>query len=537
MRKPSVKSAALKQLRKSFQINAKALEAGSIDPLEFQQSKNFSGGRRKFIGDISKSAIVAGVAGLYQSCNTANKKTQPTIAVIGAGMAGLHAGYILKQAGYTSTLYEASQRLGGRIFTVPEMMGPGLWTEMGGEFIDTVHTDMLNLAKHFNLPLINRSEASEKALKEFCFYFGGKHYTNDEFIKTMQPFAAKMKADIDSLSDVIDYENHSNNDIKFDKMSIMDYADSLGIKGWFRDFIYNSYTSEYGMEAGEQSALSFMLLFDAGDNGKNYRIYGESDEVYSVQGGNYKLCDALAKELTGQIEFDNFLTAIKQNNAKQYVLSFKKTGGAVTDITADIVIMTIPYTLLREVDIQVPMPAWKTNGIKGLGYGMNSKIFIGTNERVWRKQGYTGYSFGDNGIMSGYDHTQMQGGNTGAGGFTLAPGGKQSLALENKPMEDIHKEYVSALDAVYPGVAASFNGRLQKWFWPGYTFAKCSYVSYRTGQYTSIGGTEIKPVNNLYFAGEHCSYEFQGFMNGAAETGRVAAENVIAKLNSVDKAK
>ena len=530
MRRPSVKTAALKKLRDAFHTNEKALEAGSNDVISFHHANEFTKGRRKFIGDVSKAVMAAGIAGLYESCNTANKKTQPSIAIIGAGMAGLHAAYILKQAGFTSTIYEASQRHGGRIFTVPEMMGPGLWTEMGGEFIDTVHADMLSLAKHFNLPLIDRSEPSEKALHEFSFYFGGKHYTNDEFIKAMQPYAAQMKADVDSLSDVIDYENHSPADTKFDNMSIMDYADSIGIKGWFRDFIFNSYTSEYGMDANEQSALSFMLLFDTGDNGKNYRIYGESDEVYSIQGGNYKLCDALAKELAGQIQFDHSLAAIKQNNAKQYVLSCKKTGGTVTDITADIVIITIPFTLLRDVDIQVPLPAWKTNGIQSLGYGMNSKIFIGTNERVWRKQGFAGYCFSDNAVMSGYDHTQMQGGNTGAGGFTLAPGGKRSMALENMNMDDIQKEYIPALDAVFPGVQASFNGRLQKWFWPGYTFAKCSYVSYRTGQYTTIGGTEIKPFDNIYFAGEHCSYEFQGFMNGAAETGRQAAEAIISKL-------
>lgn len=533
MHKPSVKSAALKNLRNAFtSVLLKKSDAQSSEALVYKQSP-FAKSRRKFVGDVSKTMLAAGALGMYNSCNSLGKNTQPTIAIVGAGMAGLHAAYILKQAGYTSTIYEASQRHGGRIFTVQEMMGPGLWTEMGGEFVDTVHTDMLNLAKHFNLPLIDRSEPSEKALNEFCFYFGGKHYSNDEFIKTLQPFAAKIKADVDTLSDTIDYQNHTPNDMKFDHMSIMDYVDSIGIKGWFRDFIYNSYTCEYGMEAGEQSALSFLLLFDPGDNGKNYRLYGESDEVYSIKGGNILICDALAKELTGQIQLDNSLAAIKQNSNKQYQLSFTKTGGATNDVTADIVIITVPFTMLRNVEIQVPMPKEKLNGIKNLGYGMNSKIFIGTKERAWRKQGYAGYCFSDNSVMNGYDHTQMQGGNTGAGGFTLMPGGNRGIDLINQSMEDMQKEYVPALDAVFAGVASSFNGRLQRWHWPSYTFSKCSYTSYKTGQYTTIAGSEIKPVGNIYFAGEHCSYEFQGFMNGAAETGRLAAEAIIAKLKAI----
>ena len=66
-------------------------------------------------------------------------KKQPEIAIIGAGITGLHAAYILKQAGITANVYEGSPRVGGRIASVPEMMGPGLWTEMGGEFIDSAH--------------------------------------------------------------------------------------------------------------------------------------------------------------------------------------------------------------------------------------------------------------------------------------------------------------------------------------------------------------------------------------------------------------
>ena len=529
MKKTSIKSTALKSLRNAFFENIKSSNSKIIDLNTYQQRK-FNDGRRKFIENVSKTMIAGGALGLYQSCNLNNKESQPSIAIVGAGMAGLHAAYILKQAGLNTTIYEASQRHGGRIFTVPEMMGPGLWTEMGGEFIDTGHKDMINLAKHFNLPLIDRSLPSEKALKEFCFYFGGKHYSNDEFIKAVQPFAAKMKSDIDSLSNIIDFENHSATDLKFDNMSIMDYVDSIGINGWLRDFIYNSYTCEYGMEATEQSALSFLLLFDPGENGKNFRLYGDSDEVYSIEGGNIRLCDALAKNISGQIQFDNLLTSIKQNNSKKYQLSFKKTDAQTHEIIADIVIITIPFTMLRNVELQVPMSTEKINGIKNLGYGMNSKIFIGTNERIWRNQGYAGYSFSDNSVMNGYDHTQMQGNNTGNGGFTLMPGGKRGENVGSQSIDEIKNEYVPALDKLYPGVLASFNGKLQKWHWPSFTFSKGSYTSYKIGQYTSIAGTEIKPVGDIYFAGEHCSYEFQGFMNGAAETGRIAAESVIKRV-------
>ena len=138
-RKNSFHGKALKQLQTLFGYSMKAQQNKTADVTgiaEEQQFVSFNS-RRKFMGDIAKTAAIAGIAGIYQSCISNNKSTQPTIAIVGAGMAGLHAAYILKQAGYNSTLYEATQRTGGRIFTVTDMMGPGLWTEMGGEFIDT----------------------------------------------------------------------------------------------------------------------------------------------------------------------------------------------------------------------------------------------------------------------------------------------------------------------------------------------------------------------------------------------------------------
>jgi monoamine oxidase len=59
---------------------------------------------------------------------------------------------------------------------------------------------------------------------------------------------------------------------------------------------------------------------------------------------------------------------------------------------------------------------------------------------------------------------------------------------------------------------------------------KGSYACYKVGQWTTIAGAEIEPVGNLLFAGEHCSFDYQGYMNGGAETGRRAAESIINLL-------
>jgi monoamine oxidase len=82
------------------------------------------------------------------------------------------------------------------------------------------------------------------------------------------------------------------------------------------------------------------------------------------------------------------------------------------------------------------------------------------------------------------------------------------------------------LERIFPGARAAATGRVARWHWPSDPFVRGSYACWKVGQYTSIAGAEFEPVGRLLFAGEHTSLEHQGYMNGAAETGRRAAQIV-----------
>ena len=60
---------------------------------------------------------------------------------------------------------------------------------------------------------------------------------------------------------------------------------------------------------------------------------------------------------------------------------------------------------------------------------------------------------------------------------------------------------------------------------------KAAYACYRPGQWTTIGGSEGESVGNLHFAGEHTSVDFQGYMNGGAQSGADAAAAVLATVS------
>ena len=105
-------------------------------------------------------------------------------------------------------------------------------------------------------------------------------------------------------------------------------------------------------------------------------------------------------------------------------------------------------------------------------------------------------------------------------------GGQHGLALDKVSTRDV----VAELDAVSPGIrdVAKPNGIVAHW--PSVPTAKGSYSTYRVGQLTAFGGVEGVPAKNLHFAGEHTSLAFQGFMEGAVESGLRAADEVIAAM-------
>jgi monoamine oxidase len=525
----------LQAIRKAFFMARTAQQTGV--PLAELSEQNIQGiHRRRFVGDVLKTGVALSAAGLLEGCRKAAdlipkkpvaslsgiKGNGQRIAILGAGMAGLNCAYQLQKAGYAAAVYEASSRSGGRIFSKQNILGTSQITELGGEFIDTEHKDMLKLCHEFGLPLLDTLQKEEAELLRDTFFIGGRFYTEEEVIAAFAPYQKRIAADIRSLPAVMTFEDHNEQTLRFDNMSITAYLDFIGMQGFLRTGIEIAYLTEYGLETEEQSAINFLYLFSA-NTAQGFQIFGTSDERYKVAGGNQRITDALYQRVQSQVTLNHRLVRIKEA-AGGYALDFE-TGGKTVRVKAGLVVCTIPFSVLKEVDIQLPLPQWKKNAIENLGYGTNSKLFLGFTKRVWRNYGHSAYIFSDSAIQTGWDNTQLQGGKTG--GFTVYQGGKKGVQLVDGTASSQAPKFVAQLDKMWPGCANAFTGKSARMHWPEHPFTKGSYACYKVGQYTTVRGAEIKPVGNLFFAGEHCSSYYQGFMNGAAETGRMAADAVL----------
>ena len=452
------------------------------------------------------------------SCIT---KNDIKIAIIGGGIAGLNAAHHLNKAGFRPTIYEAAKRTGGRIMSARGLIAEGIMTELGGEFIDSSHKDMLDLCKEFNLGLLDMKAPEElkKDLVQHDFYFNNLRITEKSLIEALKPFLPIIKKDA-GLVATRNYKNPAL--VALDKLSLDEYLLKIGISGWLYELIKVSYTSEMGLESDIQSCLAFISLLE---NESGFDIYGESDERYKVIGGNQKVVDALAKSMEGQIDLDYQLETLTEKGM-EYKLNFQNGK----EIYADFVIMTIPFSVLRDVKMSVDMSPKKAKCIKELSYGTNSKIFLGMEKRVWRDHGFSGYVISDL-VQNGWDSSQMQNDNLGAGGYSVFLGGKMGKDLNDNQTEN----YLNKLNQIYPTTKEQFNGKKGTFNWGNSPHAKGSYACMTVGQQTAFGGVEAEPINSILFAGEHCSKDSQGYMNGGAETGRKAAEELINRVRGERK--
>ena len=199
-------------------------------------------------------------------------------------------------------------------------------------------------------------------------------------------------------------------------------------------------------------------------------------------------------------------------------------------MTADKVVLALPFSILRSsVDLsKAGFEPLKLVAIREQGMGTNSKLHVQFSNRFWRAQGVNGDTFSDTGYQNTWEVTRAQGGRSGI--LVDYTGGKIGASFGSGTPESRAKQFLGQLEPVLPGATKAWNGRATIDFWPGYRWTKGSYSYWKVGQYQRFAGMEARRQGNCLFAGEHTSIDFQGYLNGAVETGQRAAAEVLADL-------
>ena len=505
-------------------------------------------GQRRRSGFTRREILAGGAAAaatmMLPRCSRA--ATQPTIAIVGGGIAGLSCALQLADNGLASTVYEANFRLGGRMHTNFSYFNEGQTSEWCGELIDTNHKTIRTLAKRFGLDVVD-IKAAEPNGSEDTFYFFGQYYSRDQANNDFQAVHHELSDTLQAARYPTTYNNSTPGGRALDNTSVYGWIEQHvpgGHSSPMGALLDVAYTEEYASDTRVQSSLNLIYLLAFNASPGNFEIFGSSDERYHIAGGNQQLPNAIASYLGvgSTIQTGWQMTAIARNPDGRFTLTFV-VGSSVKTVVADYVVMCIPFAILRDLDYsRAGFDALKDLDIRTLGAGKTGKLQLQFTGRVWNQIGpwpgvSNGNSYADTGYQNTWDVTRGQPGRSGI--MVDFTGGPVSESLTtNVPyafadtagvLTDARR-FLECIGPVFPNLEAAWNGKVASSVPHLDPFLKLSYSYWKVGQYQTIAGYESVRQGNCLFAGEHTSINFQGFMEGGAFSGQRAANEILTDL-------
>lgn len=501
---------------------ANLAEQGAAPPIPSHEGIT----RRRMLAALAAAATVPAIGWPAP----ARARSAVRVAIIGGGLAGLTALDALNSAGVDAHLYEARGRLGGRVFTANNAPEPGLNIEDGGNLINSDHADMLALANRFGIPLIDR-----QLMRAHSRYVAdGRVISEASLIRDLRPIAAQIGKDAAALD--ADYDSVAP---RLDAMSVAAYLDEHArlTTPHIRALLEATIRTEFGAEPDQASAIELLFNLPVVD-GKQAELISLSDERFILTGGSSSVVKALSEPLLPRISTGHALLSIA---ARDGGLDLRFANGKIDLV--DRVIVTVPAPLMRAIDYGDLLPEDWAALVGEIDCGRNEKINAGYAARVWEQHtGPAGAAWAVDttgpGIFSEFwDASSGQPGTAGV--LTWFFGGDQVGALMAAEPEATLRRAESAIAPAVPGLTAR---TMRRTAWGQDPYARGAYSTFKPGQLTRFAphfwieedgrATQQAVAGPVVFAGEHLSDAFPGYMNGGAQTGRLAAAAILASLET-----
>jgi monoamine oxidase len=469
--------------------------------------------RRKF---ITSSAAFGASAILPRFPSIAAAADPQKVVVVGAGIAGLVAAYELLQAGHDVHVFEARIRPGGRIYTLREPFSDGLHAEAGAIDIGDGYSLLMRYLRDFDLLL-----TEEQSLPKQIFYVNRQRYVVAAGQEPDWPYpltpeekqlgqAGLWKKYVSAMVQEIGEPTHTGwpaaNALHYDRTTLNDMLLRRGVSNAALPLFHMTLN---GDDFDHVSALQ-TLSIEAFEK-RNTRWRG-------IAGGNDRLPKALAAKLGHRVQYGAAMTKVEQTGRKCRI-AFQQAG-AQHQIESDHVILAIPFSVLRNVEMDGPLSAPKRKAIAALRYESITGVFLQSKRRFWSEQGVAGSAFTDLPIAA---IQEIAGGQNTSGGI-LQCMTERDMARKVQSMENEERIRwtLGYFDKVHPGFAANFKSG-SSIVWDEEPWSLGAWAYYAPGEMKELFPHVARAEGRIHFAGEHTASDMT--LECAAQSGlRAAAE-------------
>lgn len=436
------------------------------------------------------------------------------VIVVGAGFGGLAAAETLLRGGAEVTVLEALNRPGGRVHTNRNFVS-GQAVEMGGEFIGENHPTWNAYARHFNLSLqeLPEYDGDEVVLLD-------DQPITDADLDALYEEIDSILAKVLAMAEPINAERpwESPDATALDMRSLGEFIREQEISDRAKRLMLLTEEANNGVPADQMSLLGYLSMIKGG----GLQDYFELSETHRLEGGNDQLAKALVKALGDRVVFNAPVTRIRREAGRARVITADRR-----EYTGDAVILAVPPTQWPKIDFGYPVERLPQ-------MGSNVKCILRLNAPVWEEAGvYPDVVSND---LAQLTWISAEAPDARQWGYTLFSGAEASEQWRKMAPRERVRAAVASLNPVLPTLSDTIEASMFV-DWPTMSRFGGSYTFPAPGQVTQMGPTLVDGIKDgmapLLFAGEHTSYAFIGYMEGALSSGVRAARSLLQSRKGV----
>ena len=453
------------------------------------------------------------------------------VVVIGAGLSGLNAAWILDQAGLNVRVLEGASRPGGRAMTAYDSEGD---PELGASQIGPSYARVRDAIDQLGLELI----PEHRPLMPFANYMDGRLIDQDEWADAPEN---KTAGDERAIPPVMMHDALLQ---KFNPLQELD--DWLDPK--FADYdvsLFDVFAKNNVSHAAmrlaklttggmDLSIVSALTLFQEKTRGVFERDYykntvlaahgdnpNPSPPTHNIKGGTSKLPEAMAQALSHEVSYNRIVTRIDMDASGADVYTH---DGAKTRAT--FVISALPFTMLRRIHISPGLPTLHRDAVNTMPYLYTTRANVSIKEPYWEEDGLSPSLITDTISRMFWAIDKRPEDSTYKGQFVLM--GQSAAAIDALPQEHVPQMLLDDLARIRPATKGKIEIQHYHSWANAPLIAGCRH-SFAPGQVKRFARDMITPVDRLHFAGEHTRRLEYG-MEAAMESGERAALEILERI-------
>lgn len=441
------------------------------------------------------------------------------VVIVGAGLAGLTAARELTKAGIDVIVLEARDRVGGRTYSRPA--SDGTIVDLGGQWIGPTQDRLAALADELGVttfPTYNEGKNVE--------FYGGERYDYEGALPMGDPLA--MMESIEAMLDLSLMAAEVPLDTPWTAPNAAEW-DGQTVETWLRAHIESEHArqlmtlaveSVFSVEPRDLSLLHFLFYIRSGGNINQLLSVADGAQERRFHMGSQAISVRMAEQLSGRVVL----------NAPVHTLYHDEHGvRAVSDaliVEAKRAIIAIPPTLAGRLRYCPALPGYRDQLTQRIPMGTVIKVQAFYERPFWRDAGYTGQVTSDEGaVRITFDNSPAQGTPGILMGFIE---GDEGRTWGRRTPEERQAEVLTCFTR-YFGEQAAHPYAFEELNWADEEYSRGCYAGVMVpGAWLAYGAALRQPIGRLHWAGTETATLWNGYMDGAVQSGTRVAQEILA---------